>query len=71
MCYFNHPNIVFYHIIKVLLISLICHTPIVIRGQHVMSETTSVGVSNRAISECVLAQWWPSVAFMKATNLLY
>ena len=62
-----------------LLISLICHTPIVIGGQHVnsspfhdeMSETTGVGVSDWVILERVLNQWWHLVAFMKAMNLLH
>ena len=30
-CYINHPNKVFWHSILVLLIKLMCHTPIVIR----------------------------------------
>ena len=34
-CYFNHPNKVFWKNSYVLLVSLICHTHIVIRGQHV------------------------------------
>ncbi len=58
-------------------VSLICHTPIVIIGQHVnwssfhneMSKTTSFGVS-LIISEQVLARCWHLLAFMKATNLL-
>ncbi len=59
-----------------LLISLICHTPIVIRGQHALfhdeiAETTGVGVSLLMLSEGLLAQWWRLVAFMKATNLLH
>ena len=62
-----------------LLISLICHTPIVIRGQHVtgalfhdeIAKTTGVGVSLLMLLERVLARWWRLVAFMKATNLFH
>ena len=36
-----------------------------------MSETTSIGMSDWAIWERVLARWWRLVAFMKAANLLH
>ena len=60
-------------------VSLICHTPIVIRGQHVNWSSFSqcnVRINRRwcvrlVISGRVLAQWWCLVAFMKATNLLH
>ncbi len=62
-----------------LLISLICHTPIVIRGQHVnWSPFSRWNRRNNQrwrvrsmLSERVLARWWHLVAFMKATNLLH
>jgi len=63
----------------VLLISLICHTPIVIRGQHVnWSPISRWDVRNNrrwrdpfVILERVLARWWCLVTFMKAMNLLH
>ncbi len=63
-----------------LLVSLIYHTPIVIRGQHVNWSSFSRwnNVRNNQswhvpfiISEQVLIRWWCLVALMKATNLLH
>ncbi len=60
-------------------LSLICHTSIFIRGQHVNWSPFSLwngGINRRwhvrlIISEWVLAQWRRLVALMKATNLLH
>ena len=62
-----------------LLISLVCHTPIAIRGQHVnLSPFSGWNVRNNwcwcvqlMLSERVLACRWCLVAFMKAMNLLH
>ena len=37
-CYINHPNKVFWHNIEMLLISLMCHTPIVIRATRALFQ---------------------------------
>ena len=61
------------------LVSLICHTPFVIKGQHVnWSSFSQRNVRNNRswcapfiISEQMLVQWWRLVAYIKATNLLH
>ncbi len=54
MCHFNHPNKVFWKNSYVLLISLICHTPILLCRANMstgalfhdeIEETTGIGVS--------------------------
>jgi hypothetical protein len=66
-------------VLLVSLVSLICHTPFVIKGQHVnWSSFSQRNVRNNRswcvpfiISEQMLVQWWRLVAYMKATNLLH
>ena len=82
-CQLNQPNKVSYQTSSVLLIILMCHTPIVIRchpftlwpflptWRQNTPQTTDVILSNWCLLEQVLAQWWHPVASSEALDLLY